>query len=89
MAEFCIDCWNEINETNDSEKKYIISEDLVLCEGCNEYKHIIVANRKSYYMRKFRFLILPFKIIYIILYIILRILISPYLIYKYIKHKKQ
>lgn len=23
MAEFCLECWNELNGTNDSEKEYI------------------------------------------------------------------
>lgn len=46
MAEFCLDCWNEINETNDPPEKYIISKDLELCEGCGEYKHTIIIERK-------------------------------------------
>lgn len=82
MAEFCLECWNKLNKTNDSAKEYIISKELSLCEECNEYKHVIVTKRKYYYMRKFRFFILPFEIIY-------RILTMPYLIYKYQKHKKK
>lgn len=52
MAEFCLDCWNEINETNDPAKKYIISEELELCEGCAQYRHVIVAIRKGYMLRE-------------------------------------
>jgi len=51
LAEFCLDCWNRINETNDSEEKYIISKDLDFCDGCCEWKHVIVAERK-HFLRK-------------------------------------
>lgn len=43
MAEFCLECWNKINETNDSKWRYILSWDLELCEECGEYKHVIVT----------------------------------------------
>ncbi len=85
MAEFCLDCWNRINESNDSEKKIVLSKDLELCEGCGEWKPVIITLRKRYYMRKFKFFILPFKIIYTIVYILWRLLILPYLIFKYKK----
>ena len=49
MAEFCLKCWNEINETNYTEDKYIMSEELDLCEGCGEYKHVIVAEKSVPY----------------------------------------
>ena len=52
MAEFCLECWNKINETNDSESKYVISKDLDLCEECGEWKNVIVAERKNYYLGK-------------------------------------
>lgn len=81
MADFCLDCWNKINGTNYTEKQYIISEELGFCEECQKITNVIVAERWSYYLYKFRFVILPFKIIW-------RILILPYLIYKYIKHTK-
>lgn len=42
MAEFCLECWNWLNRRNDPEKDYIISKDLDLCEGCGEWKHVIV-----------------------------------------------
>lgn len=45
MAEFCLDCWNKINGTNYTEKHYIISKELHLCEGCGEYKHVILAEK--------------------------------------------
>ena len=81
MAEFCLECWNKINKTNDKSSKYIMSKDLDFCEECNEWKHVIVATRKAYYMRKFRFIVLP-------VYILWRIFILPYLIYKAVKATK-
>lgn len=88
MAEFCLECWNEINESEDSPKKYIFSEDLELCEGCGEWKIVIVEERKSYYRYKLRYFTLPFRIIYRIIYVLWRLLILPYLIYKYKSTKR-
>ena len=88
MAEFCLECWNRINEANDPASKYIISKDLDLCEGCAQLKNVIIMERKYYYLRKFRFIIFPFKIIYNVLYFLSRILILPYLIYKYKKRER-
>lgn len=87
MAELCLQCWNKLNGTSDPESKYIISKDLELCEECGQLTHVIVVERKSYYLHKFRFVILPFKIIYLILLVLCRILILPYLLYKYKKEK--
>ncbi len=49
MAEFCLDCLNRISKTRYDERKYIISKDLDLCEGCGEWKHIVVMERSGYY----------------------------------------
>ena len=49
MAEFCLDCWNRINKTKYDERKYVISKDLDLCEGCGERKHVIVMERNGYW----------------------------------------
>ena len=75
--------------TNDSEKKYIISKELDLCEECGEWVPVIVVERKYYYLHKFRFFIMPFKLIYHVLYFLWRLLILPYLIYKYYKDAKK
>lgn len=48
MAEFCLKYWNEINETDDSESQYVLSEELELCEGCGEWTHVIVSERSFY-----------------------------------------
>ena len=82
MAEFCLDCWNEMNKTNTDEKYYIISKDLDLCEGCGKWKHVIIMERKAYYMHKFRYLILPFRVINFILYFIWKLMLLPFKYYK-------
>ena len=58
MAEFCLDCWNKLNGTEDTEKEYVLSGELDLCEECGEWKRVIV--RKRYFpalyslLRKFK-----------------------------------
>ena len=49
MAEFCLECWNKMNDTNHSKIKYIISKDCDVCEGCGQLKNVIVMERWSYY----------------------------------------
>ena len=63
MADFCLDCWNKINETNGSKRKYILSEDLKLCEGCGEWKRVIIAKHNSYYTYESRYVTLTINII--------------------------
>ncbi|MGN0629378.1 MAG: hypothetical protein ACI4IW_07095 [Oscillospiraceae bacterium] len=46
MAEFCLECWNRLNGTNDPEEKYIFSDEPDFCEGCGEWKPVIVGLRK-------------------------------------------
>lgn len=60
MAEFCLECWNKLNKTDDSPKKYIFSKRLELCENCGEWKHIIIAGRKLYCIGKTIFRFCPF-----------------------------
>ena len=45
MAEFCLDCWNELNGTCDTEDDWVLSTELDLCEGCGEYKHVVERPR--------------------------------------------
>ena len=82
MAEFCLECFNRINGKNFSGKKYIISDYLDLCEGCGEFKPVIISSRKTYYAYKFRFLLFPFKVIYKVIHFIFKVVFLPYLIYK-------
>jgi len=45
MAEYCLNCWNKLNERNDSSARYVMSRELDLCEGCGELKKIIIRER--------------------------------------------
>ena len=54
MAEFCLECWNKLMDTNDSSKRFIISRDLDLGEECGEWKRVIVRV-KLWYMAAERF----------------------------------
>ncbi len=71
-----------MNLTADKPRKYILSKELDLCEGCGAYKHVIITKRKYYYRRKFRLILYPFQIIGTVFYVLWRILILPYLIWK-------
>jgi len=75
MAEFCLNCWNKLNKSGDSKKKYILSKNLDLCEGCGECKPVIIMERKSYYIYKLRYIVLPIKIICTMIYVLWRLLI--------------
>ncbi|MBQ2897976.1 MAG: hypothetical protein IJE46_06645 [Clostridia bacterium] len=83
MAEFCLDCWNRMNGTCDSEEEYIISKDLDLCEGCGQWKHVIVAKKEfyyHYYMLSFFWLL--FKLVGKVIYFLWNLLLLPYWIFK-------
>ena len=45
MAEFCLDCWNKINESKGSRWRYVLSSELELCEECGEWRQVILAER--------------------------------------------
>lgn len=89
MADFCVDCWNKLNEENKSEKSYVLSRDLDLCEGCGEYKRVIMGDRETYYFYKFRRLLFPIRFVYRLIYFLWRLMLLPFLIYKYNKSKKK
>lgn len=46
MAEFCLECLNKINETNDSKWRYVLSWEKDLCEECGQYKHVVIVERR-------------------------------------------
>lgn len=48
MAEFCLDCWGKISGEEATESQYVLSEELELCEGCGEWKHVIVSERSFF-----------------------------------------
>jgi len=56
MAEFCLDCWNKLNQSHFTEKEYILSDELDLCEECGQWKPVIVRVRRCpalYTLRQF------------------------------------
>ena len=70
MAEFCLDCFNKMNDTNYTKKDFVISKEPDLCEGCGEFKPVIIAKRSiHYYLWRVRYLVLPFWIIFRLLYL--------------------
>jgi len=82
MAEFCLNCWNKMNESEDSKKKYILSKELDLCDGCGEWRPVIIMERKAYYTHKFRYFILPVRIIYSVSCFIWSLLLLSYCLFK-------
>lgn len=52
MAEFCLECWNEINKHSELLVNYTLSEELELCEGCGEWKHVIEPRQNFSLLRK-------------------------------------
>ena len=79
MAEFCLDCFNKMNETDYAEDEVEISKDLELCEGCGEYKRVVIKLENDYY------LFFPFWLTKITIKFISKIFLLPYLIYKKLK----
>ena len=45
MAEFCLECWNRINQAKCTERDLVLSHFADLCEGCGEYKKVVVGER--------------------------------------------
>ena len=48
MAEFCLECWNKIMNTDDPPQKYVLSKELDFCEECGQWKSVIVRTRRCY-----------------------------------------
>jgi len=47
MAEFCLDCWNELNHTCCTERDVVISREPELCEGCGRLRPVIEGWRRK------------------------------------------
>ena len=45
MAEICLECLRILNEKREPRWKYILSEELDLCEGCGQWKRVIIRER--------------------------------------------
>ena len=52
MSEFCLECWNKINDTSIRKKDVILSSELDLCEGCGQWKPVIVRFTKWYCLKE-------------------------------------
>ncbi len=76
MSELCLDCWNELHGTIDRPRRYVFSRELKPCEGCGEYRRVIVRMKRYYYLRAMDILLIPFK----------RLILPILLIYKIIQH---
>lgn len=46
MADFCLDCWNQMQQSNDLPQDYILSRRLELCENCGKMCHVIVRKKR-------------------------------------------
>lgn len=86
MSEFCFECWSELFGKGEAKEDYIISKCYCLCEGCGEYKPVIIAPKKHYQKRillwKFRYVIAVIKVIWFLLTL-------PYRIYLYFRRKNK
>ena len=48
MAEFCKDCFLEINPLKENETVVLSApDDLDFCEGCGEWKRVVVSIRRK------------------------------------------
>ena len=45
MAEFCLDCWNKLNQKKLTERDVVLSRDYDLCEGCGEFCRVVEGKR--------------------------------------------
>ena len=51
MAEFCPECFNKVFGTNYSENDFILSDELDLCEECEEIKLVVWDIKEFKYIR--------------------------------------
>ncbi len=45
MAEFCFECFKEMMEIEDEEWRYLLTDEPELCEGCAQYKAVVIKER--------------------------------------------
>lgn len=45
MAEYCLTCFNRVFEQAAAEKDVTLSQQPALCEGCKQYKRVVLAHR--------------------------------------------
>lgn len=45
MAEYCLECWNKMHNTNYTEDDFEISECLYICECCERYTKVALRRK--------------------------------------------
>ena len=83
MAEFCKDCFNKLNGTDTLPKGYKVSKYRDLCEECGEIKPVVLSKWVWEYRYIKPRLPFPFKQIYVVLYVIWRLIRMPYTLYEF------
>lgn len=51
MAEYCLDCFNKIEQTNFTENQVIESKYPSICEGCKQPKKVVIRVRRFVFNR--------------------------------------
>lgn len=60
MAEFCVECWNRLMESDSPPEKYVLSRELDLCEECGEWKKVIVRVKRWYLFKEWVFMLMAY-----------------------------
>ena len=42
MAEFCLDCWNQLHKSHKKSSEVTLTKTLYFCEGCEELKPVVI-----------------------------------------------
>ncbi len=45
MAEFCLECMRKLDGRDYPEDAFVLSKELDLCEGCGQWKRVVVVPR--------------------------------------------
>lgn len=48
MSEWCLDCWNKLNDSQINETDVKLSKDTTLCEGCGTFKNVILKIKRGH-----------------------------------------
>ncbi len=79
MAEFCYKCLNKHFGLKLNKNKFVYSKEPEICEGCGEYKNVVICEKSiRYYCYKFRVIIIIFCIVFLPLTILSLLTYSIY-----------
>ena len=53
MAEFCPNCWNKLHGTKYLRCEFRLTYHKELCEGCGQYKRVVMEKAVTYYDTRF------------------------------------